>query len=222
MRLLFACVIVLGCLGCSDTAGTSKARAPVVKPDAEGFVSLHESGQNLIQFSTKSEKKPDGVYWVREDGFGFEGSGRAYAHTRKSYKNFTLRFDVRWPNAAELSEEDRPNANTGVLVFITGEHKIWPKCLEVQGKWSELGHIKSNAKEVTVTVRDNEDARQQARKPVGEWNSIEIVAKDGALTSYVNDVKIAESDPTELVEGPIGFQAERYDVEFRNVRIREE
>ena len=113
-------------------------------------------------------------------------------------------------------------ANTGVLVFITGDDKIWPKCLEVQGKWSELGHIKSNAKDVTVEVRDDQAAREQARKPVGEWNSLEIVSKDGALTSYLNGTKIAESDPTELREGRIGLQAERFDVEFRNVRIREE
>ena len=51
---------------------------------------------------------------------------------------------------------------------------------------------------------------------------MEVVSKDGALTSYINGVKIAESEPTELREGPIAFQAERFDVEFRNVRIREE
>jgi len=150
------------------------------------------------------------------------GDSRGYLHTTKSYRDFTLRLDVRWPKAAGLSEEERANANTGVLVFITGEDKIWPKCLEVQGKWSELGHIKSNAKDVTVEVRDDEAAREQARKPVGEWNSLEIVSKEGALTSFLNGTKIAESDATELREGRIGFQAERFDVEFRNVRIREE
>ncbi|MGC1276223.1 MAG: DUF1080 domain-containing protein [Planctomycetaceae bacterium] len=220
MKSLCPFAIVLLCAGCSDTAGTPDATPPAARSDAEGFVSI---GADDLEFYAIGKDEPGGVAMSEVDGvISFKGNVRNYAYTQRPYKNFTLRLDVRWPNAAELPEEDRPNANTGVLVFITGEHKIWPKCLEVQGKWSELCHIKSNAKDVTVTVRDDEDARQQARKPVGEWNSVEIVAKDGALTSTLNGTKIAESDPTELAEGPIGFQAERYDVEFRNVRIREE
>jgi len=227
MKPLFACVIVLGCFGCSDTAGTSQAKPLLAKPDAEGFVPLDIDINRHFAVSNEGKRAliTGSIEWAVDTfavALRMDGTARGYVYTSKPYKNFTLRFDVRWPNATELPEDERPNANTGVLVFITGEHKVWPKCLEVQGKWSELCHIKSNAKDVTVEVRDDEEARQNARKPVGEWNSVEIVAKDGALTSYLNGVKIAESDPTELRDGPIGFQAERFDVEFRNVRIREE
>ena len=173
-------------------------------------------------FIAPKEDQPLAFESDGEEILRLKGERRGYASTKQSFASFTLRLDVRWPNAADLPEDERANANTGVLVFITGEDKIWPKCLEVQGKWSELGHIKSNAKDVTVEVRDDQAAREQARKPVGEWNSLEIVSKDGALTSYLNGTKIAESDPTELREGRIGLQAERFDVEFRNVRIREE
>ena len=157
-----------------------------------------------------------------DNGFRLAGTTRGYAYTHQSYRNFTLRFDYRWPSAAELPEDERAKANTGVLVFITGEHKVWPRCLEVQGRWDEMAHIKSNARDVTVAVRDDEAARATARKPVGDWNSIELVAKDGALTSRLNGVKIADSDATELREGPLGFQAEGFDVEFRNLRIRQD
>ena len=220
-------LLLAGCLNDAPKP-TPSPSTPAAKPDAEGFVPIDidvpnivgetKDGQTLLPTPVAVEHATD-TFAVR---LKIGGKSRGYVYTDRSYRNFTLRFDVRWPKAAELPEDERPNANTGVLVFITGEHKVWPKCLEVQGKWSEMGHIKSNAKDVTVTVRDDEAARQQARKPVGEWNSIEMVAKDGALTSTLNGTKIAESAPTELVEGPIGFQAERFDVEFRNVRIREE
>ncbi len=214
--------ITAGCSSNEPNAAAPKQSASVqVQPtkDAEGFVAI--TADDLTLFSPSTEK---GTVGVKREGemIVLAGDARGYLHTGDAYRDFTLRLDVRWPNAAELPEDERANANTGVLVFITGEDKVWPKCLEVQGKWSELGHIKSNTKDVTVEVRDDQGAREQARKPVGEWNSLEIVSKDGALTSFLNGTKIAESDATELREGRIGFQAERYDVEFRNVRIREE
>lgn len=227
MKTLFPLAIALSFVGCSDTAGPPRTKSAAT-PDAEGFLPLDldvpnivgetKDGQTLLPTPVDVSRATD-TFAVR---LKIGGKSRGYVYTSRPFRNFTLRFDVRWPNAAELPEEERLNANTGVLVFITGEHKVWPKCLEVQGKWSELCHIKSNAKDVSVEVRDDEAAREKARKPPGEWNSVEIVAKDGALTSYLNGTKIAESDPTELREGPIGFQAERYDVEFRHVRIREE
>jgi len=237
-RPLLLLAIIAGCTSREDSpvakpsptsSGPSSTTVPTAaaKPDAEGFVPVVVSNDSFAE--AKGGKRgvlPSYSIGSRTGEVGtsldLNGTTRGYLYSIKPYRNFTLRFDYRWPNAADLSEEERPNANTGVLVFITGEHKVWPKCLEVQGKWAEMGHIKSNARDVTVTVRDDQAKREEARKPVGEWNAVEVVAKDGALTSTVNGVKIAESDPTELREGPIGFQAERFDVEFRNVRIREE
>ncbi|MBA3315816.1 MAG: DUF1080 domain-containing protein [Planctomycetota bacterium] len=220
--LILAMLVVIGCSSESGSppAGTTSGTAMAESsPDVDGFMPI--DANDLVLFHPPTEK---GSLNVSQDGDSIllQGDARGYLHSKKPYRDFTLRLDVRWPNTAELPEDERANANTGMLVFITGADKIWPKCLEVQGKWSELGHIKSNAKDVTVEVRDDQAARERARKPVGEWNSLEIVAKDGALTSILNGVKIAESDPTELREGRIGFQAERFDVEFRNVRIREE
>jgi hypothetical protein len=191
-------------------------------PDAEGFVSL--SAADFLGFRDPKAKGTvrEATEETAREGIYRLGDARQYVYTKRPYRDFTLRLEYRWPRAADLPPEKRDAANTGVLVFITGEHKVWPKCLEVQGKWSEMGHIKSNAKDVAVTVRDDEAAREKARKPVGEWNAVEVVAKGGALTSFVNGVKIAESDPTELQEGPIGLQGEGYVVDFRNIRIREE
>lgn len=221
MKSLHCLLIVPLLAGCSKEPGGPVA-APagkVAAADAEGFVPL--TATDFVLFTPQNEKGTLN-FNGDADSLRLTGDRRGYLHTTPPYRNFTLRLEYRWPNAAQLPEDERPNANTGVLVFITGENKVWPKCLEVQGKWSEMGHIKSNAKDVSVTVRDDEAAREKARKPVGEWNAVEIVSNDGALTSYVNGVKIAESDPTELREGPIGLQAERFDVEFRNVRVRED
>ena len=67
----------------------------------------------------------------------------------------------------------------------------------------------------------DEAARKKVLKPNTEWNSVEIVTKDGAITAYVNGEKVCESEAYELKEGPIGFQSEGAEIHFRNIRIKE-
>ena len=153
--------------------------------------------------------------FVRLDGRGYVQSPAYYG------PGFTLAYEYRFPNAPDMPEGERPNCNTGCLLFITGEDKVWPRCLEVQGKWSETASIKSNARDVEVTSTLDEPARDAARKPPGAWNRVEIVSRGGALTVSLNGVEVATSEPTELIRGRIGFQAEGFPVEFRDVRIEE-
>jgi hypothetical protein len=150
------------------------------------------------------------------------GKPRGYLYSKRAYRNFTLRLDYRFLPAADLDESKRELCNTGFMTYITGEHKQWPVSLEVQGKHVEMAHIKANGGAAMLEVQDDEAARAMARKPVGEWNSIEIVARDGALTSFLNGAKICESKPGELSEGPIGIQSEDFEFEVRNLRIRED
>ena len=63
-------------------------------------------------------------------------------------------------------------------------------------------------------------ALTKARKPATEWNSIEIIVKNGAITANLNGVKICESDPYALKSGQIGFQSEGAPIDFRNLRIK--
>lgn len=172
---------------------------------------------NLVFFG----EKPDSgkLTWTGPHTFQLTGAGRGYAYTRASYKNFTLRAEFCWLDVESLPEEKRAEANTGVLVFLEPPHRTWPRCLEVQGKWSEMGQIKSNARDVTVSTQEEPSARESARKPVGEWNELTIIARDGTLRSELNGTPIATSEPTPLREGVIGFQLERFNVEFRNVSI---
>ena len=63
-------------------------------------------------------------------------------------------------------------------------------------------------------------ARKKVRKPHKEWNSIEIISKNGAITSKLNGAVICQSEAYELTEGPIGFQSEGAPIDFRNIRIK--
>lgn len=182
----------------------------------EGFTLLHL--KDFEEFSGKSKEPVSGKNWTEKEGIiSCQGQPQGYIYTRVAMGNCTVRLEYRFPEPAEKNEDP----NTGLLFFITGENRIWPKCLEVQGKYSEMAHIKSNSKDITLEVTDDPQARDKARRPIGEWNAIEVICKDGALTSILNGDRIASSKPSELKEGFFGLQSEGNPVEFRNIRVQQ-
>jgi hypothetical protein len=93
--------------------------------------------------------------------------------------------------------------------------------VEVQGRQADMGTVKSNGGIPGVEMTDDDQARKQALHPPGEWNSVEVVSEEGALTVLLNGVRVCQSRPGQLKEGRIGLQAEGGEVYFRNIRMVE-
>lgn len=169
--------------------------------------------------------KPAGgaVVWQavpEQHGFDCLGQPRGYLHSKASFGDFTLRLSYRFPGPASLTSSADFKGNTGFMLHINGPHRQWPVSLEVQGKYPEMGMIKSNGGAAAVTASDLPEARTAALKAPGEWHAVEIVSAGGAVTSFINGQKICESQPGELTAGLIGFQSEDFPVQFRHIRIR--
>ncbi len=217
-------------VGCRDSSSESQKETaakdiPAIDLPEKTLESLFavENGFTLLslddfeQFQGKAKEEVKSPTWTEKSNIiSCTGIPRGYLYSKKNYGNFSLRLEYRFP----ASSEQKENPNTGILIYITGENRIWPRCLEVQGKFSEMAHIKSNTKEVTLEVTDDQAAREKARRPVGEWNAIEVISKDGMLTSILNGTKIASCKPSELTEGFIGIQSEGDAVDFRNIRVQ--
>jgi hypothetical protein len=215
--VLFVSVLVFLVTGCQQ------GEEPAINDPADNTPFELEEGFTQLTLDdfevfTKPGSDGSGTWSEKDEVIHSTGSPRGYLHSRKPYSNFTLRLEYRFPHPK--GDVDESKVNTGVLVYITGPHRIWPKCLEVQGKHVEMAHIKSNARDVIIEARDDEAARESARQPVGYWNRLEIVSKDGALTSTLNGKTICESLPGELTAGPFGLQSEDFAVDFRRLRIR--
>lgn len=189
------------------------------KSDTDPPLELEE-GFSLLKLAdfTAFPAEGEGTWSEQEQRLLCSGETKGYIHTAKAYQNFTLRVDFRYPEGSDAGEKP---PNTGVLVYIQEPHQVWPACLEVQGRFDDMANIKSNSKEIALEIEDIQEARQQHRKPVGEWNTLEVVSKDGALTARLNGEVICTSQPTEIVSGPIGLQSEGFPVQFRYLRIRE-
>jgi len=180
-----------------------------------------EEGFESLAFADFEAFGAEADTWVvTEEGVKCSGKPKGYLYSKQPYRNFTLRVDYRFPRPDNLKDEAKFKGNTGFLIYVTGEHKLWPMCLEVQGKHIQMAAIKENGGAEPVKAEDDDAARQKNRKPVGQWNSLEIVSKDGALTASLNGTPISKCEPDFLSEGPIGIQAEDHPFEVRRLRLR--
>lgn len=178
----------------------------------------------LADFVPFSPQEGAVASWSETDGvIRTTGQPRGYLVSLEEFEDFTLRLEYRLEPPA--ADEELPQLNSGVLLFIVGENRLWPVCVEVQGKHIEMAQIKSNARDLVVDAETDQPARDAARKSPGEWNTLEIVARQGALTVQLNSTEVSRSQPgirsgQALTRGRLGLQAEGWPVEFRHVQLR--
>ncbi len=185
---------------------------------AEGDFKPLFNGKNLDGFKTV----PDGLdksIRVEDQTIIVAGKPNGYFYTEKPFKNYVLKFDWKYVRPAGLADDSKFGGNSGLLVHIQGEHKVWPRCIEVQGMNRDHGNIfaiggaKGNFKKFA-------DAQKKAIKAVGEWNTTEVTSENGKLTAKVNGELVSEG-AGELMEGPIGWQSEGAEIHFRKIEIKE-
>ncbi len=186
----------------------------------EGFRKL--SLEDFDPFFAKPPQGGQATWFSIHDAIVCTGKPKGYLFSNEKFADFTLRLELRFAPPADEAAAKTFNPNTGVMIFINEPHKQWPKSLEVQGRFADLATIKENGGAAKFEIVDDPAARESARKPVGEWNTLEIVSKAGMLTAFLNGTKVCESQPSDVAEGFIGLQSEDFEVHFRRVRIRAE
>lgn len=183
--------------------------APLVKGTDASQFQLVEIGPETITISDEGE-------------VALSGSPNGYFATKDSYENYALRFDWKYDRPPDLASDAAFDGNSGVLLHMREPHKAWPACVEAQLMNKDAGHLfgiaggKFNSKRSDAQRRE---AQQKAIKPVGEWNSQEIVCRNGTIRVSINGVLIDEGDGAEPAKGPIGWQSEGRPIRFRNLRI---
>ena len=177
-------------------------------------------------FSEDSGAKPGDV-WKLQDGILIcQGTPKGYIYTVKDYTDFTLKLEWRWP-------ADKKPGSGGVLVRMSGAHKIWPKSLEAQINAGDAGDFWGLAGYSLVGPADrsqslehpqfgklvNVKKKAAVEKPAGQWNQYEIIAKGGTVTLKINGKTVNQATQCDMTAGKICLTAEGNDIHFRNVRI---
>jgi hypothetical protein len=185
------------------------------------------NGKDLsaLEYVTMPAADISSVAHYNADGsLSVAGKPIGYLATKKSYDNYRLHAEWRWPkNAAK-------NSNGGILVHIaTGpKDRQWPECFQVQLKPTRAGDILPMAGAVFAeklsttpgAATPQLDRRaDSSEKPLGEWNTGDIYCHDGVVEVTINGVaqnKFTDANPG---AGKVGFQLEGTPYELRNVRL---
>jgi hypothetical protein len=109
--------------------------------------------------------------------------------------------------------------NSGLLLHIQGDLKVWPRSVEFQLANHEVGRIYP-IEGAKFDGKWNAEAARKATKPVGEWNREEVTSRDGELTCTLNGVVVTQGKGASPDQGRIGWQSEGVPIRFRNVMIK--
>ena len=191
----------------------------------EGYTSLF-NGKDLTGWVV-----PDGDngHWSVIDGVidydaRSEASGDKSLWSVKEFKDFKLHIEWRFkgygdhlfplptilPNGDYLRDENGkiieplgPNSDSGILLKKVGQANLW--CWSVGS--GELWSIRTN-ESLPQEVRASAVPRENADKPVGQWNAFDITIKGDRITIINNGITILENVPYPgmNVMGPIGMQ----------------
>jgi hypothetical protein len=165
-----------------------------------------------------------GAFAVTGGVLACSGNPSGYMYTPKAYRNFTLEFELAFIRPEGLTNEAAFRGNSGCLIHIgaTNALGVWPRCIEVQGMNSQMGLILPIPRDLKCTRTYEGKAAAEARKPVGEFNQVQIKVRGGDMDISLNGVVVSTVRGCELTEGPVGFQSEGAATRWRNIRIRED
>jgi hypothetical protein len=181
--------------------------------------------QKLKKDAGKPPPDPGKTWWVKDGVIFCTGHPNGYIHTEKRYKNYIIRYDWQYARPEGLTDDKNWTGNSGCLVHIHQPHKVWPRCVEVQGMNRDHGLLIMipGAPNSKLRGKDGFDraAKDKAVRPVGEWNTTEITCRgDGSILVLINGQKVNEGN-SELTEGQIGFQSEGAEIHFRNILLKQ-
>jgi hypothetical protein len=167
-------------------------------------------------FVSKDTSAPADAIWSVVDGvIVCQGKPNGYARTVQAYRDYQLHVEWRFQVGP---------GNSGVFLHINAPDKVWPSCLEVQLLSDKAGDIRCNGgslvQELTADFPKTVPHRQpSSEKPVGEWNTCDIVCRGNRVMIRVNGVLQNEVTGSSVASGAVGLQSEGKPVEFRNVFI---
>ena len=166
------------------------------------------------------QTEPGSTFKIEKGTVVCSGSPLGFMYPRKKYLNFTLRLEYRFEPYPGMESSDEFYGNSGYLLFMQ-ELRVSPDMIEVQGMNLEILDIRPSRKSTEYKV--DTEARKRAVRPVGEWNTVEIVSKNGQIWNYLNGVLVSQVTHHDYTDpGYIGFQSEDGKISWRNIRIKEE
>ena len=170
-------------------------------------------------FTDDKNADPAKTWSVADGVIRCTGKPNGYMRTEEAYANYLLHVEWRWPEQG---------GNSGVLIHMNGPDNVWPKSLECQlhsgnaGDFWVIGGVETNEHAKAgqrVNGRRTIKLKDSSERPVGEWNTYEIICKDDWIVVCVNGILQNVATKCSATSGKICLQSEGTPVEFRNIYL---
>jgi hypothetical protein len=145
-------------------------------------------GKTFTGWTTTDGKEPGGG-WVIEDGaLHLNGTKGGNLISDKEYTNFELEWDWKLEDGG----------NNGVKYWVTKiGGKEWLGIEYQMIDDSKHPDGKKGGSHGTASIYDiKAPSADKPMKPMGEWTSSKVVAKDGKIQHWLNGVLVCEADTT--------------------------
>jgi hypothetical protein len=182
---------------------------------------FNEKDFSGFTFCMKDHADPAQTWSVTNGVIHCTGTPTGYLRTTQTYSNYFLTVEWRFVKIAPKAD------NSGILVHIQSPDKVWPQCVQVQGKHERQGDLflMAGAESVEHKGKDantpipfrSELIAQSAEKPVGEWNKFETICLHGKVEAFINGKFLNEVTECSIDSGYIGIQSEGAEIEIRSI-----
>jgi hypothetical protein len=139
--------------------------------------------------------------------------GHEWLRYNQELGDFILTVD--WRFTPKGPEEKKYNSGIGIRMTRNGE--IWHQAQTGPTGGYLFGETLTSGAVKRFNLM--KDMRENRVKPAGEWNSYEVQAIGDRITLSVNGAVVSELTGVGLHRGYIGFEAEGYEITFRNLKL---
>ena len=192
------------------TAGTAAGGDAIALFNGRDFEGWH-------MYLKDTDVDPKSVWQVKDGAIWCGGVPTGCLRTTKQYSDYRLVLEWRWL--------EKPS-NSGVLLRMGGEEKIWPLCMEAQlmhqragdmvGMGYDFNESKAEKAEfISYAPRMNESNEKEP----GSWNTYEILCQGDTIELKVNGLLQNKATGVNVRQGYIGLQSEGSPIMFKNIRL---
>lgn len=126
-------------------------------------------------------------------------------------------LEVEWRFTPKPGETTKYNSGVGVRLSRIGE--IWYQAQTgPSGAWLFGNNITPEGTLRSFTLKP--EMKENRVKPTGEWNLFQIRCVRDRITLKVNGEVVNELTNVGMRKGYIGFEAEGFEIAFRNIKLK--
>lgn len=176
------------------------------------------NGKNMDGWKVVLKEEADAfsgasTFSVENEVIHITGQPFGYARTEKKYSNYLLHLEWRWAGPKGV--------DGGVFNYLQDGDKVWPQGVQLQMTPKDMGMLMGGIPIEGIEgpfYRKERIVAESPEKPVGEWNEMEFLCKDGQIKCWLNGVLINEA-VCDVTDGYIAVQSEGGSMDIRNIYL---